>query len=116
MARHKERIKIELPKGYKAITGMGGEPVNWKKGVVIEGIVTETKTLKRKNPKKGESLTMRLMNVKTKDGDKTVWEKAALTALFDMVKKGNTVYIQHIGMGIAKKGQSAPHLFVAGLK
>lgn len=116
MAKQKARIKIELPAGFKAITGMGGVPVEWKKGVVVEGKVLEIKTITKKKVRKGEKPTTRLMNVKTADGDKTVWEKAALTALFDAAKKGNTVYIQHLGMGIAKKGQSAPHLFVAGLK
>lgn len=112
----KQRIPVILPKGFKAITGGAGDSVDWKKGVIVTGKVIELKTIEKKNPKKGENPTARLMRVATKDGEKTVWEKAALTGLFNTVKKGQTVYIEHIGMGTAKKGQSAPHLFVAGVK
>ena len=112
----KQRIPVILPKGFKAITGGFGDAIDWKEGVVVTGPVLEIKTITKKNPKKGEAPTTRLLRVKTKDGEKTVWEKATLRGLFDSVKKGQVVYIEHVGMGVAKKGQSAPHLFVAGIK
>lgn len=111
----KSKVQPQLPKGFTAITG-GGNSVDWKKGVVVTGVVLEIKEIQKKNPKKGEKPTTRLMRVKTKDGESGVWEKAALSGLFDKAKKGKVVYIEHIGMGKAKKGQSAPHLFVAGMK
>lgn len=108
--------KIKLPAGFTAVSGMGGDSVEWKKGKIVTGNVLEVKTIDRKNAKKGEKKTTRLMRVATKDGDVTVWEKAALSGLFDKARKGKAVYIQHLGMGKAKKGQSAPHTFVSGIK
>lgn len=113
----KKSVAPQLPKGFKAISGGGGNSVEWKKGLVITGNVVEVKTIEKKGPlKKGEDPTTRLMVIKTKTGDVTVWEKSALRALFDAAKKGKAVYIEHIGMGKAKKGQSAPNLFIAGIK
>lgn len=106
----------QLPKGFKAISGGGGNSVEWKKGKIVQGVVVEVKTIDKKNPKKGENSTMRLMRIQTKEGDVTVWEKSALQGLFDAAKKGKAVYIEHVGMGKAKKGQSAPNLFIAGMK
>jgi len=112
----KAKVSPQLPKGFTAVTGGGGNSVEWKKGVIVTGTVIEVKTIDKKNPKKGEDPTTRLMRVNTKEGERGVWEKAALRGLFDAAKKGKTVYIEHIGMGKAKKGQSAPNLFVAGIK
>lgn len=113
----KKSVSPQLPKGFKPISGgNNGTSVEWKKGVVVTGNVLEVKTIDKKNPKKGEDPTTRLMRVKTKDGEVTVWEKSALRSLFDTAKKGKVVYIEHIGMGKAKKGQSAPNLFIAGIK
>lgn len=116
MAVKKVAGNPQLPKGFKAITGGGGNSVEWKKGLVVTGNVVEIKVIPKKNPKKGEDPNMRLMVIKTKDGDVGVWEKAGLRALFDVAKKGKAVYIEHIGMGKAKKGESAPNLFIAGIK
>lgn len=112
----KKSVSPQLPKGFKAISGGGGNAVEWKKGMIVTGVVVEIKTIQKKNPKKGEDPTTRIMIVKTKDGDRGVWEKAALHGLFDAAKKGKQVYIEHLGMGKAKKGQSAPNLFNAGIK
>lgn len=108
--------KTKLPAGFAIIVSGSGDSVEWKKGMVITGVVLEIKTIDRKEVKKGEKKTTRLMRIETKDGEKTVWEKAALSNLFNKAKRGKVVYIQHQGMGKAKKGQSAPHLFVAGIK
>jgi hypothetical protein len=112
----KAKVAPQLPKGFTAVTGGGGNSVEWKKGVVVTGVVLEVKDIQKKDPKKGEKPTTRIMRVKTKDGEVGVWEKAALAGLFDKARKGKIVYIEHIGMGKAKKGQSAPNLFVAGIK
>lgn len=106
----------KLPAGFKQITGGGGDSVDWKKQKIVTGVVLEIKEIDKKNPKKGENPTMRLMRIATKDGDVTVWEKSGIKALFDAAKKGKHVFIQHIGMAKAKKGQSAANLFVAGMK
>jgi hypothetical protein len=111
-----KKVSPQLPKGFTAITSGGGNSVEWKKGMVVTGNVLEVKTIDKKNPKKGEDPTTRLMRIKTKDGEVTVWEKSALRGLFDAAKKGKAVYIEHVGMGKAKKGQSAPNLFIAGIK
>jgi len=108
---------VTLPKGFKPITGGGGDSVDWTVTKVVEGNVIEVKTIDKKNPKKGENPTMRLMRIKTKAGaEVTVWEKAGLKGLFEVAKKGKAVYIQHIGMATAKKGQSAANLFATGIK
>lgn len=112
----KAKVQPQLPKGFKAIASGGGDSVEWKKGMVVEGNVLEIKELERKNPKKGEDPTMRLMRIKTKTGEVSVWEKAGLKGLFAVAKKGKAVYIEHLGMGKAKKGQSAPHLFMTGMR
>lgn len=112
----KTKNTVKLPAGFKPITSGGGNSVEWKKGLIVTGNVLEIKTIDKKNPKKGEEPTTRLMRVQTKDGEVTVWEKSALRALFDAAKKGKAVYIEHVGMGKAKKGQSAPNLFRCGLK
>lgn len=108
--------KVSLPAGFTAISGAGGDSVVWKKGVVVTGVVTNIKTIQKKKPKKGEKPTTRLMLVETSKGEVGVWEKAALTALFDKAKKGVSVFIRHEGMGKAKAGQSKPHLFTAAMK
>lgn len=113
----KKTATVQLPKGFKPITGGGGDSVDWTKTPIVQGNVIEVKTIEKKNPKKGEDPTTRLMRIKTKEGaEVTVWEKAALKGLFEVAKKGKAVFIQHLGMGVAKKGQSAPHLFAAGIK
>jgi hypothetical protein len=112
-----KKVAPQLPKGFKAVTSGGGNSVEWKPGMIVTGNVVEIKTIDKKNPKKGEEPTTRLMRIKTSDGaEVTVWEKAALRGLFDIAKKGKAVFIQHVGMGKAKKGQSAPNLFVTGIK
>lgn len=108
--------KAALPKGFTAISGMGGEAVEWKKGVIVTGVVNGIKTIQKKKPKKGEKPTTRLMLVQTEKGEVGVWEKAALSGLFDKAKKGSAVFIRHEGMGKAKPGQSKPHLFTAAMK
>lgn len=116
-ASKKTAAAVQLPKGFKPITGGGGDSVDWDKTPIVQGNVIEIKTIQKKNPKKGEDPTTRLMRIKTKEGaEVAVWEKAGLKALFEVAKKGKAVFIQHLGMGTAKKGQSAPHLFAAGIK
>lgn len=112
----KAKVAPQLPKGFKAITGGGGDSVDWKKTKIVTGVVLEIKEIEKKNPKKGENPTMRLMRIKTKDGEVSVWEKAGIKALFDVAKKGKHVHIQHVGMAKAKKGQSPANLFIAGMK
>lgn len=106
-----------MPKGFVAISGGSGDSVDWKKGKVVTGVVKEIKTITIPAKKKGEKpKDTRLMRVETKEGDVTVWEKAALTGLFDKAKRGKQVYIEHLGMGKAKPGQSKPNLFLAAMK
>lgn len=110
---------IKLPAGFKAIAGGGGDSIKWKKGLVVTGNVLEIKTVQVRDlssKKAGATKDARLMRINTKDGEVTIWEKAALHGLFESAKKGKVVWIRHEGFGKAKPGQSKPNLFTAAMK
>jgi hypothetical protein len=107
---------IKLPAGFKAISGTG-DSVTWKKGLVVTGVVLNVKTVKTKQlDDSGKQKEARLMLIETKDGEAAIWEKAGLTHLFDVVKKGQAVYIKHDGFAKAKPGQSPANMFTCAVK
>ena len=113
------KMKASLPKGFKAITGGGGDAIEWKKaGQIVHGVVIEVKTVARKVFKKGEDPNFRILRIKEKGTGKEVgvFEKAALRGLFDAAKKGREVYIEFLGMGKKVGKKSPPYLFNAGIK
>ena len=93
MAKEKARIKVELPKGFKAITGGGFHTWDFEAEPVIQGSIVkfgETPSkYKGKPPQK-------YCVISTTKGERTVWESAALAPLFDC-KKGKEVFISFDG-------------------
>ena len=109
-----------IPEGFEQIGG--GYAPTWKPedlGVLhgpVTGAVREVEmTIGRKKQ------TRRCMEVtRKKSGERfTVWESAALGALFDQIVEtgeGPEVYIRYDGLGKAKTGQNAPKLFTVAVK
>jgi hypothetical protein len=89
--------KVELPKGFKAITGSGDFAPNWdfEKQPLIEGVLKAVRAVTQNKGKKDER-EVNVYTITTKGGDLTVWESTALRALQD-VKKGKRVAIAFQG-------------------
>lgn len=104
----------QVPKGMKVIQGGFAKTWNVDEMPVIQGSISEapkTVTLNKGTKKEADR---RCVEVKTSDGDRyTVWESAALVALFDNLAEEAPckVWIAFKGYGTAKKGQNAPKLF-----
>lgn len=98
--------KVQLPKGWKAITGGGNSWKPAKSGESIEGVMLGSKVVSL--PKNGRipARDVNVYTVKTKDADVDVWQSGGLKAL-EKIKKGKPVYIQFLGMKKIK-GQAQP--------
>ena len=115
---NKSRSMIELPRGYTAISA--GRSWDYKTHPVLEGTVsgfrsvTSTKYFEKVDGKKVPK-EQRVCDLHTKDGDVSVYESAALSALFDQ-KKGARVCL--IFQGLKKiEGRDQPmKLFTVGVK
>lgn len=105
----RRRVVSELPKGYKAITGGGSWQYELKP--VLEGALVKFGKTPSKY-KKGE--TQRFAILATKDGDVTVWESAALRALFDLKPKAK-VCLMFRGMKKIKGRKLPMKDFVVGV-
>ena len=109
-----------IPEGFEQIGG--GYAPTWKPdelrvlhGPVTGGVREVEMTIGRKKQ------TRRCMEVtRKKTGERfTVWESAALGALFDQIAEtgeGPEVYIRYDGLGKAKTGQNPPKLFTVAVK
>ena len=109
-----------VPEGFEEIGG--GYAPTWKPEDLrvlhgpVTGAVREVEmTIGRKKQ------TRRCMEVtRKKSGERfTVWESAALGALFDEIAtkgEGPEVYIRYDGLGKAKPGQNPPKLFTVAIK
>ena len=109
-----------IPEGFEQIGG--GYAPTWKPdekrvlhGPVTGGVREVEMTIGRKKQ------TRRCMEVTAKkSGERfTVWESAALGALFDQILEtgeGPEVYICYDGLGKAKPGQNPPKLFTVAVK
>ena len=109
-----------IPEGFEQIGG--GYAPTWKPeelqvlhGPVTGGVRVVEMTIGRKKQER------RCMEVtRKKSGERfTVWESAALGALFDQIAEtgeGPEVYIRFDGLGKAKTGQNAPKLFTVAVK
>lgn len=112
--------KEAIPEGFEQIGG--GYAASWKPeelgvlhGPVTGGVREVEMTIGRKKQ------VRRCMEVtRKKSGERfTVWESAALGALFDQIVEtgeGPEVYIRFDGLGAAKKGQNPPKLFTVAIK
>lgn len=110
----KQKQKHSLPSGYKVI----GRAPAWdpEKNQVIEGVRGETQEVTFDEGKKSER-TRRLCIVQDETlGAVTVWESSMLKDFFDQTQDGDSIRIEFLGYGQAKKGQNAPKLFGCGVK
>lgn len=117
-AKSKERVfpKVNLPAGFRQVNS-GNFPPNhdFKKNPILQGEVTEIKTVAVKIGRKPKDT--RLMIIADENGVLTsVWESAALEGLFEEAKKGDEVYIQFTGMITIKGRQQPMKGFVAAVK
>lgn len=100
-----------LPEGYKVI----GRAAPWDvdKHPVIEGArgeIHEITMPKRKGEKKAQVRRNFVLTDET-IGAVTVWESTMLKDAFDQSDDGDILRIEYLGLGTAKKGQSAAKLF-----
>lgn len=110
----------DIPEGFQQLGGGYAPP--WKPeekrvlhGPVTGGVREVEMTIGRKKQ------TRRCMEITAKkSGERfTVWESAALGALFDQIAEsgeGPEVYIRYDGLGKAKPGQNPPKLFTVAIK
>lgn len=100
-----------LPNGYKVI----GRAPNWDvdKHPVIDGVRGPTNEVKMPLKKGQKKPDIRRNCVVTDEtiGPVCVWESSMLADFFNATEDGNTVRIEFLGYGEAKKGQNAPKLF-----
>lgn len=104
----------QLPNGYKVI----GRAPNWnpEKQPTVEGVRGKTKEVVLDEGTKKERTIRNFILQDDEIGAVTIWESAMLRDLFDSTDDGDTVRIEFLGFGPAKKGQNAPKLFSCGVK
>jgi hypothetical protein len=109
-AKVKAKVKtISLPAGYKALE----RHPSWdfEKNPVIEGVRGKTFTKTGKYGKQRyctiDDATLSLV---------TVWESGMLSDFFDQTSENDSVRIEYLGLGQAKKDQKPPRLFSVGVK
>lgn len=103
-----------LPSGFKEITGQGNFWKGDKKGDTITG---KLKSIRTHHFEKNGRIAARDANVyllTTSDGDIEVTQSGGLGAL-TKVKKGQTVYIEFVGMK-KLKGRSDMREYIVGVK
>lgn len=121
MAKAKAKAKVTykskkstLPNGYKII----GRAPSWdvEKNSVLEGERGAVSSITFDKGTKKER-DQRIMIVQDKTlGAVTVWESSMLKDMFDQTSDGDTVRIEFLGYGEAKKGQQAAKLFSVAVK
>lgn len=109
-----------VPEGFEKIGG--GYAPTWKctEQPVLQGAVTGAvreveMTIGRK---KQVRRCMEVTHDETGESY-TVWESAALGALFDTIQEsgeGPAVFVRYDGLGTAKKGQNPPKLFTVAIQ
>jgi|SRR5579863_3069338 len=120
-AKHTNKIRFALPKGYKAIEGGGNAWKTDKKGDSIEGKLIKVKVVhmpaqgKKKTPSYRAPRDVNLYSIETASGVVNVFQSAGLKAL-ESVKKGASVFIQYIGSRVIKKGQAPMREYIVATK
>jgi hypothetical protein len=106
--------KKQVPKGFKEITGQGNFWKGKDKGDSITGKLKGTRT--HTFPKKGrqEARDANVYLLETADGEIEVTQSGGLGAL-TKVKKGQTVYIEFVGMK-KLQGKSPMREYIVGVK
>lgn len=107
--RGRPPITVELPKGFRAITGGGDFAPSWDyvKQREITGAVVKFGEVPSRF-KKGE--TQKNLTVKTASGEYTIWESAGTRPFFDpanKVKKGTKIHCTFTGL-LKIKGRKEP--------
>lgn len=113
-AKAKRAKPIMLPNGYKVI----GRAANWnpEKNPVIEGARSADHVVTMDEGTKKERDVRTMIVADETLGAVTVWESGFLKDFFDQTEEGQTVRIEYLGLGKAKRGQNAPKLFTAMVK
>lgn len=103
------------PAGFKQmeISGNFAPTHDFDVEPTIEGKMVELRHVPKGGAIKNDT---RIMVVRTNKGDRSVWESAQLTGLFDTLKKGKTVIIHHAGRQKVKGRKSQMHLFEVFIK
>lgn len=105
----------KLPAGYESVQGAGfPDNHDFEKSPILQGTVTDVKTVSVKKGRKMEDT--QLMTVADSDGViSAVWNSAGLKELFSKVKKGDSVFIEFLGM-IPLKGKQSMKKYSIGHK
>jgi len=104
----------EIPTGFKVI----GRAPNWdvEKNPIVQGVRGEAHEVIMDAGTKKERKVRTIILMDDELGPVTVWESGGLRDMFDQTEDGDTVRIEFLGLGEAKKGQNAPKLFSCAVK
>lgn len=114
--RSDEYEGFEVPAGYKTldVDNAMPPPHDFKSNPVCEGKVLSIKLVKKGTGTLKKDT--RVMALKTAFGDRGVWETATLAPYFDKLKKGQNIFIQHLGMKKIKGRKQSMHMFQVYIK
>lgn len=108
------RKKVELPKGFTAITRGGDSWKGEKPGDTLQGVLIGSKTVSMPARGRQPARDVELYSIETEDGTKRdVFESAGLRALAD-VKKGTPVCIVYVGLKSVGKGKNPMRDYLVG--
>lgn len=108
--------KVTLPKGFKAITGGGGD--SWKPekaGATLHGVMAGSKSVHFEKKGNQPARDVNIYTIRTKEGDVNVWASAGLSAL-EKIKKGKEVFIQYLGLKKMGKGKNPMRDYIVATK
>lgn len=106
---------MQLPKGFKPLTGLGESWKPKKKGETVQGVLRNSRSVNLKKRGKIPARTVQIYTITTDHGDVDVWESAALRALAN-VKKGQRVAIVYLGPRKIPGRPSPMRDFAVGVK
>jgi hypothetical protein len=113
-AKQTKSASVKLPTGYKVI----GRAPAWdvEKHPVIQGVRGKVKPVTVNRGTDDEYTTETMIINDHVLGRVTVWRSAFLEPLFEETDDGDSVRVEFLGYGDAKKGQSAPKMFDVSTK
>lgn len=105
----------DIPEGFQMPATAQVPNWDFEKQKILQGEVIQIKLITKKKVRVGEKKTTHLMVVREKETQKLlqVWESAALSGLFEEVKKGWDVYLRFDGYGDKVKGRMPMKLFTS---
>lgn len=106
----------QVPKGMRVLEGGYAQQWDVESMPVLEGQVRSVPKSVILNKGTKKETERQCVEVHATNGERyTLWESAALTALFERLSVEKDlpleIWVAYRGLGVAKKGQNAPKLF-----